>query len=52
MLATVEPIIPALAGGGDDNRPWSSWWNKNAQEKLKNMEKTCPNDTLSITNPI
>jgi hypothetical protein len=41
------PIVPAL----DDRWIWSIWWNENWQEKLKYLEGTCPNATLSTTNP-
>jgi hypothetical protein len=34
----------------DDNE-WSILWNENWQGKMKYAEKTCPNDTLSTTNP-
>jgi hypothetical protein len=30
---------------------WNSWWNENWQGKTKYSEKTCPNATLSTTNP-
>jgi hypothetical protein len=42
------PIVPA-----PDDRwwLWSSWWNGNRQGKPKYSEKTCPNATLSTTNP-
>jgi hypothetical protein len=30
---------------------WISWWNENWQRKLKYLDKTCPNATVSTTNP-
>jgi hypothetical protein len=46
--ATNWPILPA-----PDDRwwVWSSRWDENWQEKLKNYEKTCPCATLSTKNP-
>jgi hypothetical protein len=43
------PIVPAP----DDRWEWlwSSWWNEDWQGKPKYSEKTCPNATLSTTNP-
>jgi hypothetical protein len=31
---------------------WSNWWNEDWQGRPKYSEKTCPNATLSTTNPI
>jgi hypothetical protein len=45
--ATSLPTVTAL----DDRWAWSIWWNENWQGKPKYSEKTCPNVTLSITNP-
>jgi hypothetical protein len=46
--ATNGPIVPGL-----DNRwwVWNSGWNENRQGKPKYSEKTCPNASLSTTNP-
>jgi hypothetical protein len=46
--ATNWPIVPA-----SDDRwwVWSSRWNENWQGKLKYSDETCPNATLSTTNP-
>jgi hypothetical protein len=43
------PVVPAP----DDRwwRLWRNWWNEVWQGKLKDSEKTCPNATLSTTNP-
>jgi hypothetical protein len=30
---------------------WSNWWNEDWQGKSKYSENTCPNATLSTTNP-
>jgi hypothetical protein len=46
--ATVWPIVPAQ---NDRWWVWSSRWNANWQGKLKYSEKTCPNASLSTTNP-
>jgi hypothetical protein len=35
----------------DDRWIWSIWWNENWQGRQKYWEKTCPNATLSTTNP-
>jgi hypothetical protein len=40
-------IVPAP----NDTWVWSSRWNENWQGKSKYSEQTCPNDTLSTTNP-
>jgi hypothetical protein len=47
-LAINWPIVTA-----PDERwwMWSSLWNENLQGKLKYSENTCPNATLSTTNP-
>jgi hypothetical protein len=46
--ATNWPSVPAP----DDKWVWSSRWNENWQGKPKYSEETCPNATLSTTNPI
>jgi hypothetical protein len=47
--ATNWPIV--LVPAPDDRRVWSSRWSEYWQGKPKYLEKTCPSDTLSTTNP-
>jgi hypothetical protein len=52
---TTGPIILAPDDDDDDDDDGrcvqSSWWNENWQGKPKYSRKTCPSNTLPITNP-
>lgn len=50
---TVICIACAYYGVGDraTNMRMAKWWNDIDSEKLKNSEKTFPNDTLFISSP-
>jgi hypothetical protein len=51
MSASICPIVQTPDDDDDDDDVWCSRWNENWQGKPKYSEKTCPNTTLSTTNP-
>jgi hypothetical protein len=51
QLGTLATNWPIVLAPGDRWWVWSSRWKENLQRKPKYSEKTCPNATLSTTNP-